>query len=229
MDTDEAISFSYRGRDGCELHAAQVSSTEGESTAERGAPIVVLLHGGGPDHRSLVPLARRLADSHAVLLPDVRGYGRSVCRDPAKHTWARYADDVVDLLDHVGAGRAIVGGAGLGGTIALRTALAYPERVQAAVLMSVEDIEEDEKKKAEVAFMDAFAARVRSEGIEAAWAPTPRPRARNRRDGARGHPEVRSRERGCGGRGRRRRTRSARATSATPSSSSTASPPATSW
>jgi 3-oxoadipate enol-lactonase len=33
------------------------------------------------------------------------------------------------------------------------------------------DIEDDEKKKAEIAFMDAFAERVRTEGIEAAWAP----------------------------------------------------------
>ena len=37
--------------------------------------------------------------------------------------------------------------------------------------VSVEDIEDDEKKKAEIEFMDAFAERARTEGIEAAWAP----------------------------------------------------------
>jgi pimeloyl-ACP methyl ester carboxylesterase len=62
-----------------------------------------------------------------------------------------------------------VGGAGLGTTISLRTAVAYPDRVQALVLISVEDIEDDEAKQVEIAFMDAFAARVRAEGIEAAW------------------------------------------------------------
>jgi pimeloyl-ACP methyl ester carboxylesterase len=78
---------------------------------------------------------------------------------------------VISLLDHLGAPRAIVGGAGLGTTITLRTAVAHPDRVRAMVLISVEDIEDDEKKEAEIAFMAAFAARVRSDGIEAAWAP----------------------------------------------------------
>lgn len=153
----------YRGSDGCPLHAVI-------GPARGGTPLV-LLHGGGPDHHSLVPLARRLADLHTVVLPDIRGYGRSVCTDPGRHTWDQYAADVIALLDHLGAGRAVVGGAGLGTTISLRTALAHPDRVQAAVLISVEDIEDDMAKEAEVAFMDAFAARVRTEGIEAAWAP----------------------------------------------------------
>jgi pimeloyl-ACP methyl ester carboxylesterase len=74
-------------------------------------------------------------------------------------------------LDHLGVRRAAVGGAGLGTIITLRAALAHPDRVGAAVLISVEDIEDDEKKEAEIEFMDAFAARVRAEGIEAAWEP----------------------------------------------------------
>lgn len=39
------------------------------------------------------------------------------------------------------------------------------------MLISVEDIEDDQAKEAEIVFMDAFAARVRAEGIEAAWEP----------------------------------------------------------
>lgn len=156
--------ITYRGGDGWLLHAVAVGPA-------REGPPLVLLHGGGPDHHSLVPLARRLADLRTVVLPDIRGYGRSVCTDPGRHTWGQYAADVISLLDHLGAARAVVGGAGLGTTITLRTALAYPERVHAAVLISVEDIEDDESKQAEVAFMDAFASRVRAEGIGAAWAP----------------------------------------------------------
>ncbi|OZM70781.1 alpha/beta hydrolase [Amycolatopsis antarctica] len=129
------------------------------------------MHGGGPDHHSLLPLAERLADRYTVVLPDVRGFGRSVCRDPAAYTWARYSADVTALLDHLGLASAVVGGTGLGGTIALRTALEHPDRVCAAVLISVEDIEDDEAKAAETALFDEFAARVRTEGIEAGWAP----------------------------------------------------------
>ena len=171
-DNDTALTeFIYRGSDGCPLYAATIGPSR-EPETDREKSVLVLLHGGGPDHHSLVPLARLLADGHTVVvLPDVRGYGRSVCTDPARHTWAQYADDVIALLDHIGARRAVVGGAGLGATITLRATLAHPERVSALVLISVEDIEDDERKEAEIALLDAFAARVRDEGIEAAWGP----------------------------------------------------------
>ena len=162
--------FIYRGSDGCPLYATTISPEERPAAADE-HPVLALLHGGGPDHHSLVPLARLLAYNATVLLPDIRGYGRSVCTDPARHTWAQYADDVIALLDHVGVRRAIVGGAGLGGTITLRAALARPERVRAAIVIGVEDIEDDEKKEAEIIFLDAFADRVRAHGIEAAWEP----------------------------------------------------------
>ncbi|WP_410582754.1 hypothetical protein [Amycolatopsis sp. lyj-108] len=51
------------------------------------------------------------------------------------------------------------------------TTSANSGRVRAAILISVEDIEDDEAKQAEIAFMDAFTERVRTGGIEAAWAP----------------------------------------------------------
>jgi pimeloyl-ACP methyl ester carboxylesterase len=168
--TPSPIDFSYRGSDGCPLYATTIEST-GKSVTVGEKPVLVLLHGGGPDHHSLVPLGRLLADHYTVVLPDIRGYGRSVCVDPACHTWAQYADDVIALLDHVGAHRAIVGGAGIGTTITLRATLAHPDRIHATILVSVEDIEDDERKEAEIEFLDAFAARVRAEGIEAAWEP----------------------------------------------------------
>lgn len=81
----------------------------------------------------------------------------------------RYRRD--SLLDAFGAEKAVVGGAGMGGTIALRTALGHIDRCAALVVISLEDIEDDVAKAAEIRFMDAFAERVRKAGIEAAWAP----------------------------------------------------------
>jgi len=161
--------LTYRGTDGCPLYATIIDPARRAATADVG-PVVVLLHGGGPDHRMLIPLAQQLAD-YKVVLPDIRGYGRSVCADPSRHTWSQYADDVIALMDKLRVHQAVVGGAGLGTTITLRTAVAYPDRVSALVLMSVEDIEDDQAKEAEILFLDAFAARVRAEGIEAAWEP----------------------------------------------------------
>lgn len=158
----------YRGSDGWTLFATVVDQ-RGSRTSGTGP--LVLLHGGGPDHRMFIPLARELTEVGTVVLPDVRGYGRSRCADPSRHTWSQYATDVISLLDHLNVSAAIIGGAGLGSTIALRTAVAYPDRVRALVLMSVEDIEDDDEKLAEIEFMDAFAERARVKGIEAAWAP----------------------------------------------------------
>ncbi|MBT2492925.1 alpha/beta fold hydrolase [Streptomyces sp. ISL-96] len=153
--------FVYDGSDGCRLYATAVGS----------GPTLILLHGGGPDHRSLLPLAHLLAGSFTVVVPDVRGYGRSRCTDSACHTWAQYADDVDALLNHLGLRRAALGGTGLGGTITLRAAMAYPQRIRAAVVIGVEDIEDDEAKEAEAALLESFATRVIADGIDAAWEP----------------------------------------------------------
>lgn len=149
----------YRGTDHHPLYAITLGT---------GTPLL-LLHGGGPDHRSLLPLARLLAADHRVLLPDIRGYGRSLCTDPASHTWSRYAADVVSLLDTLGLDRAALLGTGLGGTIALRTAVDHPTRVRAVVVAGLEDIEDDAGKAAETAMLERFAARVRADGLHAAW------------------------------------------------------------
>ena len=161
--------LAYFGADGCPLFAFSTEALPGVTAAHR--PVLVMLHGGGPDHRSLIPLAKLLSDDAVVILPDVRGYGRSRCSDSRRHTWQQYADDVAALLNHVHVHAAVVGGAGLGTTISLRTAIGYPERIAGLVLISVEDIEDDEAKAAEIVFMDAFAERVRTRGIEAGWAP----------------------------------------------------------
>jgi 3-oxoadipate enol-lactonase len=155
--------FIYSGSDGCRLTAWKTKPT--------GNFVTVLLHGGGPDHYSLLPLAHRLSDLTQVIVPDIRGYGVSICTDPDRHTWQQYADDLISLLNHLKADKAVVGGTGLGATISLRFALAFPHRTEAIIPISIEDIEDDEAKKAEIEFMDAFAERVRTQGIIAGWEP----------------------------------------------------------
>lgn len=155
--------FMYSGSDGCRLTAWK--------TEPAGNLVTVLLHGGGPDHHSLLPLANGLSDLTQVIVSDIRGYGVSVCTDPCRHTWKQYAEDVLSLLNHLNADKAVVGGTGLGSTISLRFALAFPHRTEAVIPISIEDIEDDEAKEAEIEFMDAFAERVWSQGIMAGWEP----------------------------------------------------------
>src|SRR3546814_8281499 len=45
------------------------------------------------------------------------------------------------------------------------------ERVAGLMLISLEDIEDDAAKQAEIVFMEAFAARVHAGGLDSAWNP----------------------------------------------------------
>lgn len=151
--------LSCTATDGCPLYA---------STAGSG-PTVALLHGGGPDRHSLLPLATTLLESHRVLVPDIRGYGMSRCPHPSMHTWAQYTRDLRELCRSTGASTVSLIGTGLGATLALRLAREEPDLVTCAVLISVEDIEDDAGKRAEQDLMDRFADVINADGLEAAW------------------------------------------------------------
>lgn len=75
--------------------------------------------------------ARALAASGLhVLTLDPLGHGRSDRpADPLAYSVTAFADQVVALLDHVGAGRAVVGGSAIGANVALEVAVRAPERV----------------------------------------------------------------------------------------------------
>ncbi|MEX1141079.1 MAG: alpha/beta hydrolase [Thermoleophilaceae bacterium] len=151
--------IAYRGDDGCELFALAVGT----------GPPLVLLHGGGPDCRSLLPLATMLGDRATVLLPDIRGYGRSVCRDRERHTWQQYADDIASLLDHLGHEQALVGGAGMGSGIAMRTGLSSPARVSGLVLISPEHRGEQRPSPKLIAMQQQMADQILVDGLDVAW------------------------------------------------------------
>ena len=163
--------FTYSNPDRhCELFAKVFEPINNMQGIKTNLP-VILLHGGGPDHHSLIALAKHLVENHIVILPDVRGYGKSVCTDVSLHNWSQYADDVIALMNNLSCHGAIIGGAGLGSTISLRAALSSPDRVKGLILISVEDIEDDNAKNEEIAFMENFAKRVKELGITKAWEP----------------------------------------------------------
>ena len=90
---------------------------------------VVLLH-GWPQHGEVWRgLMAELARDHRVLVPDLRGFGRSEAPpgDYRKHT---LVDDVLALLDAEGIERAAIVGHDWGGWIAWLLALEHPDRVE---------------------------------------------------------------------------------------------------
>jgi pimeloyl-ACP methyl ester carboxylesterase len=82
---------------------------------------VVLLHGQLMPRRMHQPLARALAAEglHVVTL-DLLGHGRSDRpADPRVYSMSAFAEQVVALLDHLGADQAVVGGTSLGANVSL--------------------------------------------------------------------------------------------------------------
>lgn len=80
--------------------------------------------------------ARTLAAAglHVVVL-DLLGHGRSDRpADPLAYSVSAFADQVVALLDELGARRAVVGGSSWGANVALEVAVSAPDRVAGLVL-----------------------------------------------------------------------------------------------
>jgi pimeloyl-ACP methyl ester carboxylesterase len=93
---------------------------------------VVLVHGQLMPRRMHQPLARKLAGSGAhVIAVDLLGHGRSDRPDdPLLYSMTAFGEQVIGLLDHLGAGQAVVGGTSLGANASLEVAVLAPERVR---------------------------------------------------------------------------------------------------
>ena len=97
---------------------------------------VVLLHGQLMPRRMQQPLARALAAHglHVVSL-DLLGHGRSDRpADPLVYSMTAFAEQVVALLDHLGAEQAVIGGTSLGANVSLEVADIAPERVRGLII-----------------------------------------------------------------------------------------------
>lgn len=101
-----------------------------------GERLVVLVHGQLMLRSMHEPLARALAGAgfHVVTL-DLLGHGRSDRPlDPRIYSMTAFGEQVVALLDHLGADQAVLGGTSLGSNVSLEVADVLPERVRGLLL-----------------------------------------------------------------------------------------------
>jgi pimeloyl-ACP methyl ester carboxylesterase len=93
---------------------------------------VVLIHGSNLDSRSLSALSNALAADHRVVELDLRFHGQS--KDGEGQF--SFQEDVRDVMDAAGIGRATIIGHSLGGQVAVDLALLAPQRVSRLVLVA---------------------------------------------------------------------------------------------
>lgn len=103
---------------------------------DTGSPTILLLHGWTLcADLNWFALYFALARHGRILAMDVRGHGRGL-RSEQRFTLEAAADDAAALLDHLGAGPAIVVGYSMGGSIGLLMWRRHPESVAGLVLQS---------------------------------------------------------------------------------------------
>jgi len=93
---------------------------------------LVLLHGWSADGLSYA-LQVPLAYKYQLILPDLRGHGRSPKPKTLCHP-SLLAADINQLLEKLGIEKAIIGGGSFGGLVALQFVLDYPQKVEALIL-----------------------------------------------------------------------------------------------
>jgi 3-oxoadipate enol-lactonase len=94
---------------------------------------LLLVHGFPLSGELWEPVAARLGTRHRLIVPDLRGFGRSEAGDEVG--MGRFAADLHDLLAHLGESRPVVlAGLSMGGYVAFEFVRRYADRVRALVL-----------------------------------------------------------------------------------------------
>lgn len=98
--------------------------------------VVLLLHGHTLDRRMWDGQVDVLKDKYRVVVPDLRGYGKS--SDPPEGYQFTHADDAIALLDSLGIDKAHVVGLSMGAYAAGDLVAMFPSRLLSCVMVSGE-------------------------------------------------------------------------------------------
>lgn len=101
---------------------------DGRPSRDDSAPVVLLAHALGSNHRIWDWQINALADEFRILRYDWRGHGATDA-PPGPYSLPQLVEDAVRLLDHLSLGQVHWVGLSTGGMIGQGLALDYPERV----------------------------------------------------------------------------------------------------
>jgi pimeloyl-ACP methyl ester carboxylesterase len=122
----------WTSHDGLRLYARVYDAPD------RAAKTVLCLHGLTRNSRDFEDLAPHLQGRYRVIVPDLRGRGRSAWdTNPQNYQPAIYVQDILALLGHIGAPQVMVIGTSLGGLLAMLLGAGHRTRVAGMVLNDI--------------------------------------------------------------------------------------------
>ncbi len=131
----------FTADDGVRLHYA----VKGQPPGDERSPLM-LVHGFPLTGSLWSELAEVLRTRGLVVVPDLRGFGRSSV--PAgPYTMERMAADLVNLLDSLALSSVYVAGHSMGGYVALAMAELYPERLAGLALVHSHPFADNESQR----------------------------------------------------------------------------------
>ena len=119
------------------FRATTIHSPEGADIFVRSGgrgPVVVLLHGYAENSDSWAPLAADLMKDHSVVVPDLRGIGRS-SKPESGYDKKTQAKDIRAVVTGLGYDRTFVVAHDIGNMVAYAYAAMYPDKVKRLVVM----------------------------------------------------------------------------------------------
>lgn len=129
------------------MASEKINGFEFHYTEQGRGEAIVLLHGYPLDGRVWDAVARPLAERYRVIVPDLRGFGRS--KSDAAFTMTSLAEDVHALVEKLGAKPCVMGGLSMGGYVTLQYARRYPRELRGVMMInSKAEADNSEQKEA---------------------------------------------------------------------------------
>jgi len=104
-------------------------------------PPLLLIHGFPQTHAMWHRIAPTLAERFGLVMPDLRGYGRSSAPEGdaahARHSKRAMAEDMIAVMEALGHATFRVVGHDRGGRVAYRLALDHPDRVERLAVLDI--------------------------------------------------------------------------------------------
>ena len=110
-------------------------------------PVVVFLHGFNGSLFNFERLTPLLSDEFRIVSLDLPGFGLTGAIPSKNYSNQSFMDTVTEVVDHLNIANFSIAGNSMGGGVAWRYTLSYPERVNALILLASSSILKKKKEK----------------------------------------------------------------------------------